>query len=100
MRDRLEAMERLKPQGYIAGTNEFLRYFGAKFEENLVAFENLNNGNAIYVMYEDWQTLSQRSRIDLLKGPREGFERIVHQDGWKKRLAAFVRERRRGKVRR
>lgn len=97
MRERITAMEKLKPQNYIAGTNEFLRYFGAKFEEDFVAFENLNYGNALYVMFENWEKLSRRSRIDLLKGPREGFERIPHRDGWSARLRSLLKAHRKAK---
>lgn len=92
MRERLTVLRGLKPEAYIAGTNEFLRYFGAKFADDFVAFENLNYGNALYVMYEQWTTLSRRSRIDLLKGPREGFVRIEHRDGWDGQLAALLQE--------
>jgi hypothetical protein len=88
-------MERLKPQCYIAGTNEFLRYFGAKFEDDFVAFENLNYGNALYVMHENWEQLSQRSRIDLLKARPRGFERVLHVAGWEDRLRALLQEHRR-----
>jgi hypothetical protein len=90
MKERLTVLERLGPECYIAGTSEFLRYFGAKFGDNFVAFENLTYGNALYVMYENWKQLSQRSRIDLLKGPREGFERIPHASQWAKRLEVLL----------
>lgn len=91
MEERLQAMSRLKPTAYIAGTNGFLRYFGAQFADNIVAFENLTYGNAIYVMFEGWEVLSKRSRIDLLKGPRDGFERVEHRRGWRARLAAVLK---------
>jgi hypothetical protein len=93
MRQRLKALSRLKPTAYIAGTNGFLRYFGAQFADDLVAFENLSYGNAMYLMYENWRQLSRRSRVDLLKGPRDGFERIEHREGWEKRLKARLKER-------
>lgn len=94
MKKRLEVMSRFKPQAYIAGTSGFLRYFGAKFAENLVVFENLKYGNALYVMYEEWVSLSQRSRMDLLKGPRGGFERILHTAGWEASLEGLLRAHR------
>lgn len=90
MEKRLEIMARLEPEAYIAGTSGFLRYFGAKFGEDFVVFENVNYGNAIYVMYENWEVLSQRSRIDLLKGPRDDFERIEHRKGWEKKLKSLL----------
>ena len=94
MEERLKVMARFKPAAYIAGTNGFLRYFGAKFEEDFVAFENLAYGNALYVMFEGWETLSRRSRVDLLKGPRDGFERIEHRDGWAQQLKALLKRHR------
>lgn len=98
MRQRLEAMSRLNPQNYIAGTSEFLRYFGAKFEDDFVAFENLNYGNALYVMYEDWERLCRLSRVDLLKGRRDGFERIPHTGDWAGKLRALLDEHRRDRM--
>lgn len=94
MRERLTVMSRLNPQKYIAGTSGFMRYFGARFEDDFVAFENLNYGNALYVMYKEWEELSRRSRVDLLKGLREGFERIVHTDRWASRLGDLLQRHR------
>ena len=53
-------------------------------------------GNAIYVMFEDWEELSKRSRLELLRD-RNGaaFERIVHRPGWKDALTTIVNDRRR-----
>jgi hypothetical protein len=90
LEQRLNVMGRFQPTAFIAGTNGFLRYFGAQFGDNLVAFENLTYGNALYLMYENWEQLSRRSRIDLLKGPRDGFDRIEHRDGWEQRLEAVA----------
>ncbi|EQD31258.1 hypothetical protein B1B_18217, partial [mine drainage metagenome] len=94
MRERLAVMDRLKPGKYIAGTSEFLRYFGAMFEDDFVVFENVQYGNALYVMFENWEALSRRSRIDLLKGERDGFKRILHGEGWADKLKALLREHR------
>jgi hypothetical protein len=98
MRQRLEVMASLEPSNYIAGTNEFLRYFGAKFEDDFVAFENLNYGNALYVMFEGWEQLSRRSRVDLLKGPRDNFERIPHTERWEEKLRTLLRAHRQGRA--
>jgi hypothetical protein len=88
--DRYDTLLRLKPKAFIAGTSGFQRYFGAQFADELVVFENLEYGNALYVMYEEWKVLSQRSRTELLAGPANGFERIVHSAGWKKRLRSAL----------
>jgi hypothetical protein len=88
--DRYDLLSKLNPSCYIRGTSGFHRYFGAMFGENLVVFENLEYGNAIYVMFEDWKVLSKKSRIDLLKGEAKGFERIVHGAGWEGKLKTLV----------
>jgi hypothetical protein len=91
--ERYDVLASLKPTAYIAGTSGFQRYFGAKFAENLVVFENLEYGNAIYVMFEDWEHVSQQSRLQLLKGDDSKFVRIVHAKGWKTELKTLVQER-------
>jgi hypothetical protein len=90
MRDRVTVMKTLKPEAYITGTDGFLRYFGAKFGDDFVAFENVRYGNALYVMYEEWLELSKRSRVDLLSGPRDSFDRIEHRSGWEDKLKAAI----------
>jgi hypothetical protein len=99
MKDRIEVLSKLKPEAYIAGADGFLRYFGAKFGDDFVVFENVRYGNAIYVMYEDWKTLSQKSRIDLLAGDPDAFDRIVHKEGWNRQLQEMVRSYRQKKRR-
>jgi hypothetical protein len=91
--ERYDLLTKLKPEAFISGTSGFRRYFGAKFSDSLVVFENLEYGNAIYAMFENWETLSKASRTELLKGSKAGFERIVHSKGWKGRLKELVRNR-------
>lgn len=99
MKTRIEVISRLNPDQYVIGTEGFVRYFGAKFGDDFVVFENIRYGNALYVMYDSWQELSKKSRIELLSGPlsgpRESFDRIEHRDGWESRLEAMVQEYRR-----
>jgi hypothetical protein len=59
---RYDLLANMKPQAFVHGTGGFDRYFGAKFADDLVVFENLEYGNAIYIMFENWAALSQRSR--------------------------------------
>jgi hypothetical protein len=90
MEERLTTLNKLKPEAFITGTDGFLRYFGAKFGEDFVAFENVRYGNAIYLMFDDWKEVSQRSRVDLLAGARDRFLRIEHRGEWKEQLEAQV----------
>jgi hypothetical protein len=92
--DRYTFLERLKPVAYVSGTSGFQRYFGAQFADNLVVFENLEYGNAIYVMFDDWEDLSKLSRLELLRDRRgAGFERIIHRKGWKDVLKTVIEAR-------
>lgn len=92
MRERIATMADLKPEAYIAGSDGFLRYFGAKFGEDFVAFENIRYGNALYVMYDSWKELSKKSRVELLSGPRDSFDRIEHREGWESELKKLLKE--------
>lgn len=92
IRKRVSVMSRLKPKGYVVGTDGFLRYFGAQFGDDFVVFENVRYGNAVYVMYESWQELSKKSRMELLAGPRDSFTRIEHREGWEDRLEQMVEQ--------
>jgi hypothetical protein len=82
MKERVTVMSKLKPEAYVTGTDGFLRYFGAKFGDDFVAFENAQYGNALYIMYESWETLSKKSRIEILAGDLDSFDRIEHRKGW------------------
>lgn len=90
MKERIAVMHGLKPEAYITGTDGFLRYFGAKFGDDFVVFENARYGNAIYIMYEGWEALSQKSRIELLAGDRDRYDRIEHRPGWVNQLRGRV----------
>jgi hypothetical protein len=92
--ERYDLLAKLKPQAFVNGASGFRRYFGAKFADNFVVFENIEYGNAIYGMFEDWKELSKKSRLELLAGNRKGFERIVHKRGWEEKLVKLVRQKR------
>lgn len=90
MKERITVMHRLQPEAYITGTDGFLRYFGAKFGDDFVAFENAKYGNALYIMYDGWEALSQKSRIELLAGDPGLYDRIEHRPGWVNQLRGRV----------
>jgi len=92
---RLQFFESLAPRRIIVGTSGFRRYLGALLEDDLVMFENPTYGNAIYIMYGNWEELSQRTRIDLLAGRcGDDFARVVHKAGWEDRVRRLVTDRR------
>lgn len=95
IRDRYTFLEGLRPQDFVVGSSGFSRYFGARFSENLVVFENVQYGNAIYVMGSNWSELSRQSRTELMKTAINDFTRIPHIGEWKDRLREEIYRRRR-----
>lgn len=84
--ERKVLLESLEPQSIIRGRNLGSSvYFGAKFSDELVVFENIRTGNAIYVMFGNWEELSKLSRSELLRN-YDGYIRIRHAGNWEKQL--------------
>jgi hypothetical protein len=95
--ERYDFLISLKPQKLVFGTSGLQRYFGALIQDDLVVFENIEYGNAIYIMYDDWKTLSQRTRLELMSGRfGNNFERIVHTSGWKTAVKTLLKQHSQG----
>lgn len=89
----------LGPRNFVAGTSGFSRYFGAQFADDLVVFENVSYGNAAYVMFDEWERLSQLSRVELLASD-EHFVRVPHANSWERRLRELIDDELRKRKRR
>ncbi len=74
------------------GRSGFSRYLGYLLRDDLVLLENIDYGNALYMMFDDWKTLSKRSRLDLLSDPTAHYERVLHKVGWEKLLNRLLSE--------
>lgn len=92
--ERMDFLLSLRPRNLVTGSSGFARYVGAQYGDELVAFENIRYGNAIYIMFENWARLSKMTRLQLLNSD-EKFERIVHTANWERRVASIIREYRR-----
>ncbi|WP_144875964.1 hypothetical protein [Microbacterium sp. 1.5R] len=90
MIDRLEKVQSLAPEKRLVGSSGLQRYIGYMFGEDFVAFENPRVGNALYLMYGDWASLSQLSRSQLLASRAGDFGRIIHTARWFERLRLAV----------
>lgn len=95
VRERISLFNQLNPIRYIQGRGGMNRYVGALFADDLVVFENVRYGNALYVLYKDWASVSQRSRLDLLKCRDVSFDRFVHGPRWSSRFIAHIRSEKR-----
>jgi hypothetical protein len=90
--DRYKFLSSMKPRNFVQGTSRFQRYFGAQFSDDLVVFENVQYGNAIYVMFQNWEELSKVSRGDLLSSATQEFIRVRHTKTWKLKLRRVIKE--------
>ena len=90
--NRYRILCEMKPNFFIKGTKGFSGYFGAQFGDDLVVFENVSYGNAIYVMFGDWKRLSQLSKTDLFRSENENYLRITHNKGWEVKLKDAVKK--------
>ena len=92
--ERYDFLMSLQPAKFVYGTSGLQRYFGGLLRDDLVVFENIQYGNAIYIMFESWKELSQRTRTELLSGRfGRNFERVMHGSGWKGQVRAIIKER-------
>lgn len=94
--DRYAFLEKMHPQAFIQGHGGFRRYFGAQFSDRLVAFENMEYGNAVYVMVKDWEEASQKTKHELMVTGKNGtdFFRVVHGKDWKTRVKEIIKKHR------
>lgn len=93
VRDRVLLFESFNPTNYIQGQGGFGSYFGAQFADDLVVFENLKYGNAVYLLYQNWDEVSRRSRLDLLRDQDAHFDRVIHKAGWEDQLKAVLNDK-------
>lgn len=89
--ERLTTLDRLEHDGFIVGNGRFARYFGARFGERLVALENLEYGNALYVFDENWEQLTQLSRTELIRRRDQSVHRVPHVPGWQSAVRKLLR---------
>ena len=83
----------LKPKQLVFGESGLRRYFGAQIDEDLVVFENVQYGNAVYILFKEWKETSKLSRLELLSGIHgDTFERVVHVNGWEDKIRAIIDE--------
>lgn len=52
--DRHDFLAKMQPIEWVVGEGKFTAYFGAKFSDERVVFENVQYGNACYVMRANW----------------------------------------------
>ena len=90
IQERYDLLRSMAPLEFLYGISGIRRYFGAKFSEDLVVFENLEFGNAIYIFFENWELLSRMTRKQILNRPENDYIKINHSNGWQDKLRRTV----------
>lgn len=82
IRHRLELITAYNPEFVAIGKAGFSGYLIFGFpRKNLYILESLYYGNATYIFEEDWQTLSQLTKAEILTGNFQK-NRIIHRVKW------------------
>jgi hypothetical protein len=85
--ERLSAIEALGPANRYYGTDEFKGYLVFYFPDlGKAVLECPFEGNAIYVIDGDWETLSRYSKAKLLRSFSDEVKRVIHKGDWLPRL--------------
>jgi len=96
IQERSLFFDSLGPGKPVWGSNGFRRYFGLMLSTDLVLFENVEYGNALYIMFENWEENSKLSRLELLSKRDRDFLRIPHRGDWQGRVRAVLNAHRAG----
>ncbi len=81
--ERIEKILGLRPSKIYVGRDEFAGYVVFLFDATPIAvLDNPVVGNALYLLRGDWQSLSHRSKTELLRMHAGHAERIIHAGDW------------------
>ena len=91
--ERMDTIKEANPIEFIQGKGQFKSYFGAKFNNGKVVFENIYWGNALYVAHNNWEEISKQPRSELIKisTNNSNFTRIVHNKHWKENFKKAIK---------
>ena len=90
---RLFEAKALDPIDVVIGKNEFNEYWCFRFKNNnKVLLESPYEGNAAYILRGDWETLSKKTKWELLNIYSDFCERIIHglSGNWKHEIKSSL----------
>lgn len=96
IQERLEEINDLQPDFTAMGVNGYQGYVVFGFtKQNIYILESAYYGNAIYVFENNWETLSQMTKADILKNNLQ-IDRITHNGekvNWISRIQKFINKK-------
>jgi hypothetical protein len=88
--DRIRTITRYKPDFVAVGVGGFSDYVVFGFTQNRrYVLESPNTGNATYVFRDEWESISQLSKREILQGNLQE-ERLIHNGRWARTLGDLI----------
>lgn len=88
---KVRVIQSLQPDCKYTGLGGFTSYCIFEFtEKQIYVLESLIYGNATYILGEDWESLSQLSKAEILNGNHH-LKRFVHGENWENNLREFIK---------
>lgn len=91
--DRYNFLHSLQPRDVIIGQESFHGYVGGRFDNDIVVFDNVRFGNAVYILRREWEALSKKTKGELIHLEKDVY-RVPHNHYWKlqvqRRLAILL----------
>lgn len=88
---RLEVVSESQPEFVAIGQAGFNGYIVFGFPaKNLYVLESAFYGNATYVFEENWESLSQKTKAEILNEALQK-ARIIHISGWEQAIRALLK---------
>lgn len=79
---RIAQISKYSPEFIAIGDAGFAGYLVFGFpSKNIFVLESVYTGNATYVFESDWESLSRKTKADILHGNLQK-DRIIHREGW------------------
>ena len=82
LKDRMECFESIGARQTIYGQGFNSAYIGGMLADDFVVFDNIDYGNAVYIIHGDWRSLTKLPRMELLAKFPNNVKRILHGLGW------------------
>lgn len=91
---RLESVNKYGPEFLAVGRAGFWGYVIFGFpDKDIYILESIYFGNATYVFADNWETLSTKTKAEILDA-RLQKDRIIHKEGWEKNIHALLKQKR------
>lgn len=95
--DRFKKINSLKPDFHATGNGGYTGYVAFGFTDlNIYVLESQYHNNATYVFGQDWESLTQLTKAEILFGNLHK-KRLVHSKTWFKELSTYINSLRKKK---